>query len=213
VEREQFLARVRAARRGAVFPAADGPPAAPVIDFDDPVERFVQQAEAAAADVTRVSEANAALDVIAAVIGGGDQLLAWDDVATIVPDWDAQMKARGWRQVSAEVGVDTRALDQQRIGAVPIGVTTADAAIAATGSVVLSHGPGRPRAASLYGEHHVVLVQVDRIVNSLSDAFDHIGWDTSNVVVITGPSRTGDIESILTLGVHGPRHLHIVLIG
>ena len=38
-------------------------------------------------------------------------------------------------------------------------------------------------------------------------------WDgTSKIAVVTGPSRTGDIESVLTLGVHGPRHLHIIVI-
>ena len=59
-----------------------------------------------------------------------------------------------------------------------------------------------------------MLLPVDRIVHSLNEALARVDWaESSNVVAITGPSRTGDIESILTLGVHGPRHLHIVLIG
>jgi L-lactate dehydrogenase complex protein LldG len=213
VERERFLSRVRAASRGAVFPAATGPTAAPVIEIENAIERFVAEAEAAAATVTRVPDALAVVDAVAGVMAGSDRLLAWDDLGAIVPGWATQIETRGWQQVSTGIGAETRMLDQQRVGAVPVGITSADAAIAATGSVVLAHGVGRSRSASLYGEHHVVLVPIDRIVDSLADAFDLIGWATSNVVVITGPSRTGDIESILTLGVHGPRHLHIVLIG
>jgi L-lactate dehydrogenase complex protein LldG len=63
-------------------------------------------------------------------------------------------------------------------------------------------------------ESHIVLLPESRIVSSLAEAMERTGWDeTSNIAVITGPSRTADIESQLTLGVHGPRYLHIILIG
>jgi L-lactate dehydrogenase complex protein LldG len=103
--------------------------------------------------------------------------------------------------------------DHARVGEVRVGVTSADFGIAASGSVVLCHGPGRPRAASLLVESHIVLLRADRIVASLGDAMERVSWaHTSNISVITGPSRTGDIESVLTLGVHGPRHVHIFVI-
>ena len=58
-----------------------------------------------------------------------------------------------------------------------------------------------------------MLISAELIVPSLHDAMQRVaGDDTSNTVIITGPSRTGDIESVLTLGVHGPRHVHIVVV-
>lgn len=212
MEREQFLGRVRAALRGAVLPAVVGPDTAPEIEFDDPVSRFIEQAEAVAAEVTRVRRAGEVLDVVAGHIDGRP-FLAWDDVDTVVPGWDEAVASRGWERVDNRVGATTRLADLARIGAVAVGVTLADVAIANTGSVLLGHSNGRSRSASLLVEEHVVLLPVDRIVPSLSDALDRVDWDTSNVVVVTGPSRTGDIESVLTLGVHGPRRLHIVVIG
>ena len=107
-----------------------------------------------------------------------------------------------------------RSFQAGTVGGVSVGVTTADWAIAASGSVVLCHGPGRPRSASLLVKHHVVLLPAARIINSISEVMERVGWDNhSNIAVITGPSRTGDIESILTLGVHGPRRLHLVVVG
>ncbi len=214
MERERFLGRVHAALRGAVLPDGEGPSAAPEIRFDNPVARFVEQAEAVATVVTRAESSEQVPDVIGAVIGDERKYVGWDDLETFVPGWDATATERGWERVDASVGAGSRMADHERVGVVKIGITGADAAIAATGTVVLAHGQGRPRAASLLVETHVVLVPVDRVVHSLSDAFIAVsGANTTNVVAITGPSRTGDIESILTLGVHGPRHLHIVLIG
>ncbi len=218
MERDQFLGRVKAALRGAVLPEIDGPERPPQVTFADPVHRFVETAAAVDAQVARAGTATAAIDFGLQLVeptsspeGGG--YVAWDELDSLVPGLFAQLAAAGWKRIDATVTADSRYQDHERIGAASLGVTTADVAIAATGSVVLTHGPGRPRSASLLVEHHLVLLSVDRIVSSLHEAMARVAWDTSNVVAITGPSRTGDIESILTLGVHGPRHLSIVLIG
>lgn len=214
MEREQFLGRVRAALRGAVLPGDAGPDGAPEVRCDDPVTRFLDQAQAAGAEVTRVDDPAGALEAVAAVMDGDERYVGWDDLEPFVPSWGLHATSRGWENIDAAVGVGNRAADEERIGGAKVGITGADAAIAATGTVVLAHGPGRPRAASLLVERHVVLLPATRIVQSLHDALGVVDWtSTSNLVAITGPSRTGDIESILTLGVHGPRHLHIVLIG
>ncbi len=214
MKREQFLGRVNRALRGAELPDVPGPQIPPVVAFADPVGRFVESAEAVSANVTRVADGAGALAAIAAVMEGQSEYLAWEGLGAVVPGWDEEAAARGWSRTDTSVGADTRYEDHQRIGAVAVGITTADVGIAATGSVMLAHGPGRPRSASLLVEHHVVLLPIERVVHSLSDAMDRVDWrSTSNVVAITGPSRTADIESVLTLGVHGPRHLSIVLIG
>jgi L-lactate dehydrogenase complex protein LldF len=87
-----------------------------------------------------------------------------------------------------------------------IGITLADFAIAETGSVVLSAGQGRARLASLTPPTHVVLVK--EIVPTLADAIQQIGARTT--VIVTGTSRTADIEGVLVRGVHGPKELVVV---
>ncbi len=213
MEREQFLGRVKSALRGGKLPDVDGPGAAPRIHFDDPVTRFVEAATAVNANVIRVADASAALDAIDGIMGDTTRYIAWDGLDGFVPGWQEHAVAKGWERIDASVGADTRLDDLDRVGSVTVGITGADLAIAATGTVVLAHGAGRPRSSSLLVEDNIVLVPAERVVQSLGEVLAEIDWDTtSNVVAITGPSRTGDIDSILTLGVHGPRHLHIVLI-
>lgn len=96
-----------------------------------------------------------------------------------------------------------------------VGLTGADAGLAETGSIVVRSGPGRPRMASLIPLVHVAVLSTHRLYRSLSDyVADHPAAieGTSNLVIITGPSRTGDIEQQLNLGVHGPKHLHVILV-
>ena len=213
MERDLFLNRVGAALRGAHLPDVSGASHAPAIRFSDPVARFVDQAEAVAANVFPVAGTREVFDLVERVLGGRP-FIAWDDLDHIVSGWQPEAARRGWNRVDATVMGDSRESDHKRVASAAVGITGADCAIAATGTVVLAHGPGRPRSASLLVEDHIVLLPADRIVHSLEEALRFVDWSqTSNLVAITGPSRTGDIESILTLGVHGPRHVHIVLIG
>ncbi|MCP3999106.1 MAG: hypothetical protein GY722_29185 [bacterium] len=214
MDRDQFLGRVKSALRGAELPEVTGPAQPPPITFADRVARFADSAIAVSAKVVRVGDAGEALEEIARLMDGEERFLAWDDLGQVLPGWDTAVQANAWHRVDENVGAASRTADHHRIGSVQVGITTADIGIAATGSVVLQHGPGRPRSASLLVEHHIVVLPIDRIVASMAEALNAIDWaDTSNVVAITGPSRTNDIESILTLGVHGPRHVSIVLIG
>jgi len=89
-----------------------------------------------------------------------------------------------------------------------VGVTTADLAIAETGSLLLATGPGRPRMASLSPMVHVVIVPKERIVATMPEAFARLSDRTT--IMITGPSRTADIEGVLVRGVHGPGDLVVV---
>ena len=109
-----------------------------------------------------------------------------------------------------------RAARLQALDPVPVGLTGAFAALADTGSVVVISGPGRGRIASLLPPTHIAVVRAEQLFPSLGHflAANAGAADLgSNMVVITGPSRTGDIEGTLVLGVHGPGDLHVVLIG
>lgn len=88
-----------------------------------------------------------------------------------------------------------------------VGITRADLAIAETGSVLIRSGPGRARLHSLTPPVHVVLVH--SIVAHLEEAMPEFAQDR-HAVLITGPSRTADIEGVLVRGVHGPGELVVV---
>ena len=92
-----------------------------------------------------------------------------------------------------------------------VGITMADAAVAETGSLLIRAGEGRARMASLAPPVHLALVPRDRLVPSLDQALEIAAGATS--VLITGPSRTADIEGVLVRGVHGPGQLWVVPLG
>jgi len=85
--------------------------------------------------------------------------------------------------------------------------------LADTGSVVLGASPDEPRARSLLPEVHVSFLREDRILPGLAELFEAIGSNLpSALAIVTGPSRSADIEQKLTVGVHGPGEVHVVLI-
>jgi L-lactate dehydrogenase complex protein LldG len=93
------------------------------------------------------------------------------------------------------------------------GVSEASWGVAETGSVVLAASPEEPRAASLLPWVHVSLLREDRIVPSLEELFAAVGADLpSALAIVTGPSRSADVEQTLTVGVHGPGEVHVVLL-
>ena len=91
-----------------------------------------------------------------------------------------------------------------------VGVTKARCGLADTGSVLVTDGDGDPLKASLLPEIHIAILKISDILPSLSDAM-RLVKNTSAAVFITGPSRTADIEMTLTIGVHGPKEMHVFL--
>ena len=101
---------------------------------------------------------------------------------------------------------------REQVAAAVMGVTRCAAALADTGTLLLMCAPTRPRATSLVPRVHLAVVEDDDLVPSLPDALARAeGALPSGMVCITGPSRSGDIEQVLTLGVHGPAEVHVVL--
>lgn len=92
-------------------------------------------------------------------------------------------------------------------------VSQASYGLADTGSVVLAAGPGEPRARHLLPDVHVSLLAQERILPGLAELFSAVGDALpSALAIVTGPSRSADIEQRLVVGVHGPREVHVVLI-
>ena len=96
-----------------------------------------------------------------------------------------------------------------------VGITCADYALADTGTLVLLSRREEARMISLLPPAHIALVPKERILGSLDELLTRVPLPadlTSSMVLITGPSRTGDIEQILVRGVHGPGEIHVVVI-
>lgn len=216
MDRDTFLDRVRRASAAAELPAAPTvSPALPSLEREDLVGLFVERATAVNAMVhgpMRSTRIPRAVERIASE-HGCESFVIWDDVP--VPGVASALTTAGCRRVPHEIVADDRLELQLALRDLDCGITGADAGLAESGSVVLAHGPGRPRMASLIPDVHVVLLEVAAIHRSLvhwAHRNPELVSSTANLVVISGPSRTGDIELQLNLGVHGPRIVHIVLV-
>jgi L-lactate utilization protein LutC len=109
----------------------------------------------------------------------------------------------------------THATDDQALFAVDAAITGVAAAIAETGTVVCESGPTVARGSSLIPPIHVAVVAAGQLLPDLYDYLEELSQRRdlpANVNVITGPSKTADIEGVLVTGVHGPGDLHLVLV-
>jgi L-lactate dehydrogenase complex protein LldG len=94
------------------------------------------------------------------------------------------------------------------------GITSADYALADTGTLVMLSSREEARMISLLPPAHIAVLPASRILSGLDELLELIPTPseiTSSMVLITGPSRTGDIEQILVRGVHGPGEIHVVV--
>jgi L-lactate dehydrogenase complex protein LldG len=119
-------------------------------------------------------------------------------------------------------GLATRRFDQpleqwkaELFDAIDAGITSADAGIADTGTLVLRPGPHEPRTLSLVPSVHVAVLRASRLQASLPAAMRALSPEAdmpTNLLLVTGPSKTADIQQVLAYGAHGPRELVIVLV-
>jgi len=109
----------------------------------------------------------------------------------------------------------TGGYDPKELEACDVGITECDALVAQTGSVIVTSRDSGGRALSVLPPHHVVLARREQLVRDLSAGFACVQRKykpnyPSMISLVTGPSRTGDIERILVLGAHGPKKLTIL---
>ncbi|MGZ9033437.1 MAG: LutC/YkgG family protein [Rhodospirillales bacterium] len=101
----------------------------------------------------------------------------------------------------------------------PVSFTGSFAGIAETGTLMLLSGPESPTTLNFLPDVHIALLRAERVVGSYEEAWARLRAARGGGVMpravnwITGPSRTADIEQTLLLGAHGPRRLHIIIVG
>lgn len=186
-------------------------PARGQLDAAGRVDLFVKLAEEADATVTRVASA---ADVPAAV---ADWLRRNNRPMTVRRAPDPALDAYPWVSeplLTVEAG-KAESTDETS-------VTAAHCGVAETGTLMLTSAEDRPTTLNFLPESHIVVLRADQVVASYEDGWAKLrdaqtvesGWIMPRTVnFITGPSRSADIEQTLQLGAHGPRQLHVIVVG
>jgi L-lactate dehydrogenase complex protein LldG len=184
--------------------------------IEDPPARFIAELEALGGHGKRVeSPAEAGECVLELARERGAKLLVrWDvdeldELGVDAPLGEAGLEVVVWRDLD-----DFREI----AGRADIGLSTAAWAIAETGTLVLEGGPGKGRTVTLLPPTYIAVVPVERILRTVPEAIEKYagggaGGLPANVCFHTGPSRSGDIEMSLFVGMHGPGDVHVVLVG
>lgn len=223
--RERILSRLRAA--GDPFPDAPPRPTVylPVTRLDDAssaglLARFTAEAERLSCQVSVVEGDDAARDRLLDILRAANvaHLLAWDFAHIPVSGLHEALRAAGVTVTFPDVHDEYRTETLAYIEPAQAGLTGADAALATTGTLVVSTGPGKGRIPTVLPPLHVAVIEARQIVARLEDwvaAQRAVGLAgiraSANLCFISGPSRTADIEKNLVLGMHGPGALHIVV--
>ncbi len=213
--RDDILARIRRATgraEGAPVPTPTyaAKPLIPARGRGTPAEliaRFIEMAEEASATISRVKSTDDVPDAIAFYLARE----SLRSEAVIAPS--AEMSALPWERTALTLRQGAATGDDL------VSISPAYAGISETGSLMVRSGRTTPYTLNFLPDTHIAVLEASDIVGAYEDAWAKIRPDNEAgaalpraVTLITGPSRSSDIERTVTIGVHGPRRLHIVLV-
>ena len=218
VSRSEFLQRVKDATAKSIPPhhepveKLNGEVGRAVSADDDIVSIYAERTETAGMNLVRATGTTEARQALAQILKdeGVETLHAWQTpgIEELTSGLDG-VSVTWW---------DAADVDRKDAAyAMKCGLTTVDYAVAETGSLVVKADTTQGRSISMLGESHIAVVRTDQIVPDLHDLYSRLQEDfpdglPSNVSLITGPSKTADIELQLVIGVHGPGVVHVILI-
>ncbi|MDZ4721830.1 MAG: lactate utilization protein [Roseiflexaceae bacterium] len=164
-----------------------------------------------------------ALDLIGEILAkhAAHSVIAWDLEQIGLAGLPALLAQQGISAHTVDTTGAGRAAALQELEPISVCISGAEAGIAESATVIVRGGAGRPRLASLLAPAYIAVLRRSQIARGLGEALatlrarhgDALFGDASSLTLISGPSRTADIELTLTLGVHGPREVHVLLIG
>lgn len=212
--RDAFLERVRA-RIGGGLPEN---PLRPVVAdaTPGPIDYAVDVSDPVAAFTTALTGLGGTVDAVGDRDGYLRRVIGERGVQRAVVSRDPECD--GVTEVLRAAGVEVVALgDVATAAGADLGITGATCGFAVTGSIVVDSTRAGARGASLLPPVHLALLHEDRLLGNAGEFLRGLGERDrapmpSNLVVITGPSKSADIELILTVGVHGPRELIVGLL-
>ena len=193
--RDAIFSRIKAALSEAPGDSGTQPPAARLVDppREDRVARFCDALTALAGKVIKVRDADEARRELGRMLAG----------------------KRVVASRSAILGGLGEEYSREACAAADVGLTSADFALADTGSLVFLTESHESRLISLLPPCHIAVIERDKILSSLDELLSrvpHPSVQSSAMVFITGPSRTADIEMRLVRGVHGPGEIIVIII-
>ena len=215
--RDRILGKLRAAApsTAAALPDVDAWYAShrPVESAAAKAQRFRHFIELAHAEVHAVSEANW-LTTLREVLRskGISKILVSEDTAHGCAVLD-ELPAQGIDCLVYDMAIE--AWKTEMFTATPASLTSARAAIAETGTLILWPDAAEPRLMSLVPPLHIVLLDARQIYNTFFEAMTAEGWKDglpTNSLLISGPSKTADIQQTLAYGAHGPKELVVLLL-
>lgn len=229
MSRAEFMQRVRAAAAaGRAYRVHSPGELPPRVGYqgagNDPVARLAAEITAVGGQahlVENLDAARAKLTVLLAALAP-QSALCWHHPLLDRLDLRGALKSSGTKLLDYDA-LAPLPWEEARVAmiAADVGITSATYAVAETGTLAVAAAAGRERLASLLPPVHIAVIEREQIVPDLFDLFDRLAADAtgptprglpSNLVMITGPSKTGDIELTLTTGVHGPGVWHVIVI-
>lgn len=181
-------------------------PARGTLPDEERIQLFRTAAEAVSATTDRVTGRDQIAGAIARYLAGRNHL------TPIRHGDDPRFQEIDWGALPAEI-LTGKAEDGDQVG-----ISYAAAGIAETGTSVLLSGPDNPTTVAFLPELSIILVDADTLFGDMESVFDQLrarfhGALPRTINMITGPSRSADIEQKLLLGAHGPRALHLIVVG
>ena len=210
MSRDSILHRVRTALgRGVDQPPPPAPAVrldVPTVDMDARIAGFCERLEALAGKTHRAGTMDDALDYARRLIAGR---------AAVASNAPLLVQCGVTALPSVRSGITGREELRALCSTAAVGVTSADYCLADTGTLVMLSSREEARLISLLPPIHLAIVSRERILTGLDELLSTVplpAEQSSSMVLITGPSRTADIEQILVRGVHGPGEIHVVIV-
>ena len=211
MSREHILHKVRTALGRSAGQGVETPPPARIVvpqaEMEDRIASMRLRIETLAGKTARAATPAEACAIVAEAIDGKTA------VASNAP-FLAECGITSLPGVQS--GITDRAQLRELCATVDVGITSADYVLGDTGTLVMIASPQEARLISLLPPAHLAVVPKERILTGLDELFDILPdpmAQTSSLVLITGPSRTADIEQILVRGVHGPGQIMAIVVG
>ena len=246
----EFIKRIRSALGHPPETRREAPelfPKEPSAESAVLIERIQQRSDEERRQLlSRMIEASKPINL--AVTPVPDEMSAREAIIDFIrkkaPEWDNQKQIAAWQHPLLDALDLTSAFASERpplyiVDSLPdgddetirddirsnmiasyIGITSADFALADTGTLVMRARSGQPRSMAIVPSIHLAVIRLDQILSDLQELYALLRWDekewksglTNYMSFISGPSKTADIEATMVHGAHGPREVHIFVI-